>query len=31
MKITEDDVVSALYEPDEDDEKTEEKSEEKQD
>ena len=31
MKITEDDVVSAPYEPDEDDEKTEEKSEEKQD
>lgn len=31
MKITEDDVVSALYAPDEDDEKTEEKSEEKQD
>ena len=31
MKITEDDVVSALYEPDDEDEKTEEKSEEKQD
>lgn len=31
MKITEDDAVSALYEPDDEDEKTEEKSEEKQD
>ena len=31
MKITEDDVVSALYEPDDEDEKTEEKSKEKQD